>query len=85
VSQCSYTGADAGSPAIGSGTAADRQEVMIQSFPGDGPRKEVSTAGGETPSFSSDGKTVFYRLRDQLWAVPINTDPVLTIRNSRKS
>jgi eukaryotic-like serine/threonine-protein kinase len=56
-----------------------RQEVMIQSFPGDGPRKQVSTTGGETPSFSSDGKTVFYRLGDQLWAVPISTDPVLTI------
>jgi hypothetical protein len=56
-----------------------RQEVMIQSFPGDGPRKQVSTTGGETPSFSSDGKTLFYRLKDQLWAVPISTDPVLTI------
>jgi eukaryotic-like serine/threonine-protein kinase len=56
-----------------------RQEVMIQSFPGDGPRKQVSTAGGETPSFSSDGKTLFYRLKDQLWAVPISTDPVLAI------
>ena len=56
-----------------------RQEVMIRSFPGDGPRKQVSTAGGETPSFSGDGKTLFYRLKDQLWAVPISTDPVLTI------
>jgi dipeptidyl aminopeptidase/acylaminoacyl peptidase len=56
-----------------------RQEVMIQSFAGDGPRKQVSTAGGETPSFSGDGKTLFYRLKDQLWAVPISTDPVLTI------
>jgi serine/threonine protein kinase len=56
-----------------------RQEVMIQSFPGDGPRKQVSTTGGETPSFSRDGKTVFYRLGDQLWAVPISTDPTLTI------
>jgi serine/threonine protein kinase/Tol biopolymer transport system component len=56
-----------------------RQEVMIQSFPGDGPRKQVSTSGGETPSFSRDGKTVFYRVRDRLWAVPISTDPVLTI------
>ena len=56
-----------------------RQEVMIRSFPGDGPRKQVSTAGGETPSFSSDGKTLFYRLKDQLWAVPISTDPVLAI------
>ena len=29
-----------------------RQEVMIRSFPGDGPRKQVSTTGGETPAFS---------------------------------
>ena len=56
-----------------------RQEVMIRSFPGDGPRKQVSTAGGETPAFSSDGRTVFYRVKDQLWAAPISTDPVLTV------
>src|SRR4029453_19393557 len=59
-----------------------RQEVMIRSFPGDGPRKQLSTAGGETPSFSGDGKTLFYRLKDQLWAVPISTDPVLAIGRS---
>ena len=56
-----------------------RQEVMIRSFAGDGPRKQVSTSTGETPSFSGDGKTLFYRVKDQLWAVPISTDPVLTI------
>jgi eukaryotic-like serine/threonine-protein kinase len=56
-----------------------RQEVMIRSFPGDGPRKQVSTTGGETPSFSGDGKTLFYRLADHLWAVHVSTDPVLTI------
>ena len=56
-----------------------RPEIMIRSFPGDGPRKQVSTGGGESPSFSSDGKTLFYRMKDELWAVPIITDPVLTI------
>jgi Tol biopolymer transport system component len=56
-----------------------RREVVIRSFPGDGPRKQVSTAGGETPSFSGDGKTLFYRLKDQIWAVPMSTDPALTI------
>ena len=27
----------------------------------------------------SDGRTLFYRLKDQLWAAPISTDPVLTV------
>ena len=56
-----------------------RLEIMIRSFPGDGPRKQVSTTGGETPSFASDGRTLFYRLKDQLWGVPIGTDTVLTV------
>jgi Tol biopolymer transport system component len=55
-----------------------RREVVIQSFPGDGPRQQVSTAGGETPAFSSDGR-LFYRVKDQLWAAPIGTDPILTV------
>src|SRR6185503_15449444 len=55
------------------------QEVMIRSFPGDGPRKQVSTAGGETPAFSSDSRTLFDRVKDQLWAAPIRSDPVLTV------
>ena len=66
----------------GSRTASDessRQEVIIRSFPSDGPRKQISTTGGETPAFSSDGKKVFYRAKDQLWAVPISADPVLTV------
>jgi serine/threonine-protein kinase len=56
-----------------------RQEVMIGAFPGTGSRRQVSTTGGETPAFSSDGRTLFYRVKDELWAVPITTDPVLTV------
>jgi hypothetical protein len=52
---------------------------MIGAFPGPGSRRQVSTTGGETPAFSSDGRTLFYRVKDELWAVPITTDPVLTV------
>ena len=54
-----------------------RKEVVVQSFPGDGPRKQVSTTGGETPAFSGDGRTLFFRVKDQLWAARISTDAVL--------
>jgi eukaryotic-like serine/threonine-protein kinase len=56
-----------------------RQEIMIAAFPGPGPRKPVSTTGGESAVFSADGKTIFYRLKDQIWAAALRTDPALVI------
>ena len=56
-----------------------RSEVMIRALLGGGPRKQVSTAGGETPAFSSDGKTLYYRTNNQIWAASIATNPVLTV------
>ena len=56
-----------------------RSEVMIRAFSGEGPRKQVSIAGGQTPAFSSDGKTLYYRMNNQIWAAAIATDPFLTI------
>ena len=56
-----------------------RSEVMIRAFPDDGARKQVSTAGGQTPAFSDDGRTLYYRSNNQIWAASIATDPVLTV------
>ena len=56
-----------------------RSEVMIRAFSDAGPRKQVSIAGGQTPAFSSDGKTLYYRMNNQIWAAAISTDSTLTI------
>ena len=56
-----------------------RPEIMIAAFPGPGPRKPVSTTGGESAAFSADGKTIFYRWKDQIWAAALRTDPALVV------
>jgi eukaryotic-like serine/threonine-protein kinase len=58
-------------------------EVLITAFPGPGPRKAVSTGGGDLPLFSADGRTLFYRRGGQILAAEIDTTPDLTIGASR--
>ncbi|HXI32364.1 MAG TPA: hypothetical protein VNG89_28200, partial [Vicinamibacterales bacterium] len=58
-------------------------EVLITAFPGPGPRKAVSTGGGDLPLFSADGRTLFYRRGGQILAAEIETTPDLTIGASR--
>ncbi len=38
-----------------------RDEIYIQSFPGLGSKAEVTTAGGDQPAWSRDGRSLFYR------------------------
>jgi WD40-like Beta Propeller Repeat len=38
----------------------DRYEVYVRPFPGPGPKRQVSTAGGILPHWSRDGREVFY-------------------------
>jgi Tol biopolymer transport system component len=55
-----------------------RQEVYVQGFNLDPsqPRGkwQISTAGGELPRWSGDGKELFYHLRDGYFAVEVKTD-----------
>jgi Tol biopolymer transport system component len=55
-----------------------RQEVVVTAFPGPGPRRQVSTSGGETPVFSRDGRTLYFRLGDEVLAAEIVTTPELS-------
>jgi Tol biopolymer transport system component len=49
-----------------------RTEIYIQPFPGPGPEKLVSRAGGITPAWSPDSKEVYFIAPDStLMAVPI--------------
>jgi serine/threonine-protein kinase len=48
-----------------------QSEVYLQPFPGPGSRLRVSSAGGQWPVWSRDGRELFYRTRNQLMAVEL--------------
>jgi Tol biopolymer transport system component len=55
-------------------TESGRAEIYVQSFPGQGGKWQVSSAGGSDPSWRADGKELFYRAPDQkLMAAEIRT------------
>ncbi len=43
-----------------------RNEVYVRPFPGPGPKRQVSTSGGIIPSWSRDGREIFYWQPDQV-------------------
>jgi eukaryotic-like serine/threonine-protein kinase len=49
-----------------------RFEVYVQSFPGGGGKRQVSTGGGSAPRWRRDGRELFYHAGDgKLMAVPV--------------
>jgi len=53
-------------------------QAYLQSFPGPGERFQVSTAEGQEPVWSHDGRSVFYHYWRGLMEVGIQTDPEFT-------
>jgi len=51
-----------------------REEVYVRSFPDPGMKHQVSSYGGYEPLWARNGKQLFYRSGDQVWAVDIRTD-----------
>jgi len=63
-------------------------EVFVRAFPGPGSKHQVSSGGGTMPLWSRDGRQLFYRLRDEVWAVDVRkggdfsaTKPRLLFKN----
>jgi serine/threonine-protein kinase len=56
-------------------------EIYIQSFPGPGPRKQVSSGGGTWPKWGPRGEEIFYvePVSRQLMAASVRSEPELTI------
>jgi serine/threonine-protein kinase len=52
-----------------------RPEVYVQSWPGPGPKIQISSEGGVDPIWSRDGKELFYRNGDKMMSVPVATRP----------
>jgi Tol biopolymer transport system component len=55
-------------------------EVYVQSFPGAGSKRQVSSAGGVQPRWRRDGQELFYLAPDaELMAVPVNGEADIEI------
>jgi Tol biopolymer transport system component len=50
-----------------------RREIYVQNFPPAGGRWQISTDGGVEPSWSPDGKELFYLHLDKLMALDVNS------------
>jgi serine/threonine protein kinase len=53
---------------------SERDEVYVRPFPGPGMKHPVSSQGGVQPLWARNGKQLFYRWQDQVWAVDVQTD-----------
>jgi Tol biopolymer transport system component len=51
-----------------------RNEVYVRPFPGPGMKRQVSSQGAIQPLWARNGKQLFYRWQDQVWAVDVRTD-----------
>ena len=50
-------------------------QVFVQAFPGGGPVFPISTGPSTEAVWSSDGRELFYRNRNQMWVVDVETEP----------
>jgi dipeptidyl aminopeptidase/acylaminoacyl peptidase len=62
-------------------TESGRREIFVQSFPELGAKHQVSIDGGGEAVWSRDGRRLFFRNSDRMFAVDVDYEP--TIRFSR--
>jgi serine/threonine-protein kinase len=55
-----------------------RDEIHVRPVGHSGGRVQISTAGGTEPLWARDGKRLFYRRGDQIWAVDIRWEPAFS-------
>jgi Tol biopolymer transport system component len=60
-----------------------RNEVHVLPFPLTGQRWRVSTDGGTEPVWSHDGRELFYRGGQTVWAVDVRTSPTFSVGTPR--
>ena len=62
---------------------SSRQEVYVRPFPGPGMKRQVSIEGGSEPLWARNGRQLFFRREDQVWAVDVRTDGVFVASKPR--
>src|SRR5204862_6595305 len=54
---------------------SEREEIYVAPFPGPGPKRRISTAGGTQARWRRDGKEIYYIAMDQrLMAAEVNVE-----------
>jgi dipeptidyl aminopeptidase/acylaminoacyl peptidase len=61
-----------------------RPQVFVQSFPGPGPKVQVSNEGGTDPVWRRTGGELFYRNGDRMMAVDVSTEPTFSASRPRE-
>jgi serine/threonine-protein kinase len=56
-------------------TESGRFEVYVRSFPGPGPKWQISTEGGSNPRWSRSGRELFFRNADRMMSVDVEMKP----------
>lgn len=54
-------------------TESGRAEIYVQPYPGPGPKRQISTAGGVAPVWGRGSREIFYRIGDQLAVVTFSS------------
>jgi dipeptidyl aminopeptidase/acylaminoacyl peptidase len=60
-----------------------RYEVYVQSLPDGGKKRVISTEGGREPLWARNGRELFYRNRERLMAVAVETEVVFDAERPR--
>ncbi len=60
-----------------------QDEVYVRAFPEPEGRWQVSSGGGTEPLWSSDGRTIYYRRADTLFAAAVETRPTFSVGRHR--
>jgi len=60
-----------------------RYEVYVRPFPGPGGQWQISQQGGTEPLWARNGKQLFYRHGDQIWAVDVQAGPAFSAGKAR--
>jgi serine/threonine-protein kinase len=60
-----------------------RLEVYVRPFPGPGEKTSVSIAGGSEPVWDKRGRELFFRDRDRMMVVAVNTQPTFSAGRPR--
>jgi serine/threonine-protein kinase len=60
-----------------------QDEVYVRAFPEAEGRWQVSSGGGTEPLWSNDGRTIYYRGADTLFAVAVETRPTFAVGQRR--
>ena len=61
-----------------------QNQVYVRPYPDvEGGRWQVSTGGGDSPLWSRDGRELFYRIGDEVVAVPIQTEPTFNVETPK--